>query len=391
MRTNSRQQISRVLFTLLSFVQIAMLFALAVENMELERVCSYAIMFLGAGLFTYSFVADARLRRGDLYLLLMFCVLPLVAVYQQWPYRVLVGALCFILMVTVWRSAGIVDNTRVLVKMLCRTFIIQGAVLIGLFFSAYAYKGYTEYEAVAHELTLGFDNPNQTGIILFSTLAILLLVQQKKMVNKYWNALILFEVGCLSVLLILTRARVSIIGYLVFLFFLVFTTKRSVRNKHYVLADIMLYVPLVFVFVYLLLQDSQLQKLHVMGKQLFSGRERVYTLVLSLWEDKMFGNAELFLFSNAHNSHLTILINIGIVGFLLYMLYTTNAFNRFYAQCKTRQQILCVVAILCLFVMGCGETAVLTGGTIYYVYILTFVVLGGNEREDMVRRSDSLT
>lgn len=378
--TTTRYELGIILFILLSFVQIAMLLALSIEMVAVERFCSYAIMILGMGVFAYSYISDARLRQGDMYLLLMACIFIVVGVYEEWPYRGIVNMCCFVLMISVWRSAGMVENSRLVVKVLYRTFAAQAAVLIGLFFSPLAHKGFTDYEAVSRELTLGFDNPNQTGIIIFSTLAILLLLQQKKLENRYWNALILFEVVFLSVELILTRARVSILGYMVFLFFFVFTTKRSVRNKHFVLADGLLWVPLVFVFAYLWVYNSRFQAVHFMGKLLFSGRERVYASALRAWNDKVFGNLERFVFSNSHNSHLTILVNVGIVGFLLYMLYTTNAFNRFYAKCETRQQILCTVAILSLFVMGCGETAVLTGGTIYYVYMLTFLVLGGNER-----------
>ena len=125
-----------------------------------------------------------------------------------------------------------------------------------------------------------------------------------------------------------------------------------------------------FVFVYLALSNSRFADVEFWEKSLFSGREKVYKEALTFWRDKWFGNLSYFGFQNAHNAHLTILVNIGIVGFALYMIQTTRAFNALVRDSVGVEQHLCIAVIIMLVIMGCAETAILTGGTFYYIYLL---------------------
>lgn len=104
-----------------------------------------------------------------------------------------------------------------------------------------------------------------------------------------------------------------------------------------------------------------------------------------MFSNKFFGNLSYFDFQNSHNALLTILVNIGIVGLFLYLAFTIMSFNSFNRRCNTPGGFMSMVAILALFIMGCTETAVLTGGTIYYVYMFVILLLSNNnsQRKDI--------
>ena len=56
----------------------------------------------------------------------------------------------------------------------------------------------------------------------------------------------------------------------------------------------------------------------LLGKRLISGRERVYAEVLTMFNDPIFGDLNIFQFQNSHNSALTIIVNIGLLGYFIY-------------------------------------------------------------------------
>ena len=116
-----------------------------------------------------------------------------------------------------------------------------------------------------------------------------------------------------------------------------------------------------------------------LGKDLFSGRNTVYDNAIGKWENKLFGNMELFGFENSHNASLTILLNTGIIGYILYIAYTYLELKVLNAQKKIN--FLPMVVVLSFFVMGGSETAIVTGGNIYYVMMLTVCVLANNSPE----------
>jgi len=367
------------LFRFLLLSQLSVLVALATENTGLERLCNYLILLISFVLFAYSFVKNSSIKSQDLLLFTILFYLVLLAIAKGWVYDNYISCLVFFSMLTVWRSADAVSCDHKIHSTIRLFYSMQGLLLILLYFSPVAYKSYEDYVKVSSELTLGFDNPNQTGIILFSTIAILLLVSVDE-TNKKIKWAMFLECAALCFLLILTDARTSIIGLLVTLYF-VFAKKKIKKNL--LLADGIICFPLAFVYIYMLLSKTDLVNVVFWGKKLFSGRQRIYREALNVFTDKLFGNIEEFNFSNTHNAMLTILVNIGIVGIALYLLFTICSFNSLYKKCMTRKQLCCGVVILILFFMGCTETAVLTGGTIYLVHMFTILQLASGMDKDV--------
>lgn len=362
--------------------QVAMLLSLSIGLAAMERICSYAILLLSIGIYVYSYIKNPCMSKQDVVLIVIIFYLFMLAIADSWRYDDVKVVLVFLSMLTVWRGARTVICNKKIEKMLLYSFSAQALILIILYFTPLAYKSYQEYVLVSSELTLGFSNPNQTGIIIFSTLAILLIMIRRCMVSKIQKAIIWLQIFGLSFLLILTDARTSILGYL---FFLVFYLKKKKTKINALVSDTIICFPIIFVYLYDALSKTSLQNVTFWGKKLFSGRQRVYEEALSMFSNKLFGNLSYFDFQNSHNALLTVLINTGIVGLFLYLVFTIMSFNSFNRGCNTPGGFISMVAILALFIMGCTETAVLTGGTIYYVYMFVILLLSNNsfQRKDI--------
>ncbi len=378
------QLLMSFLFTGLIFIHIIMSLALAVGLEEMERLCSYLILGMGFLMFSTAFFCQHKLRREDFvfFLFVVFCLL--VGAYRRWEVENVIPVLCFILMMTVWRSAEAVSHSHVLAKRVCIAYTGQGLLLIGLFLSPYAYESYQEYVEVSHELTLGFANPNQTGIILTSTIMILLIAGEGSYMNRIWKMMINIELLLLSVMLILTDARTSILSCVVFFVFYLFIVKKKKKFRRYpLMEDIIVCCPAFFVPFYLWLANkTEGEVIMFLGKKLISGRQRLYKKVLPLWWDKSLGNLKRFNLQNFHNAYFTILTNFGTIGFSIYLIFTLMSFHTFRKQCQTTQKQLCIMAVLMLFLMGSAEAAVLVSGTIYYIYMLVILVLSKDYSEE---------
>lgn len=366
-----------LMYTLLLLSNLLMLLALVAENTNLERICSYLILILAFAIYIYGILDDGVLRKNDILFIVLVLYVIAVAAIKNWSYENIVSTIVFLSMLTVWRGASTVSCDNMMTTIVSAVYALQGIALIFLFFSPLAYKSYQEYVPISKELTLGFSNPNQTGIIIYSTIAILLLVSFNECRKKI-KLFLLAESATLSYMLFLTDARTSIIGLLALLFFGIF--KKNIK-KHYALSYFIICFPLLFVYMYIALSKTSLATLVVMGKKLFSGRQDVYLEALNNYTDKLFGNLEVFNFSNAHNALLTILVNIGIIGLMLYLLFSIISFKRFYKVCNCREQMLASVVVLSLFIMGCSETAVLTGGTIYFVNMFSVLQISSSFME----------
>lgn len=365
-------------FLLLTIVQVIMNRSIAVADNTLESLCSYIVMLLGFGIFfgSYFFIPEINFKDFFLFLFLLY----LFWIYMENSGREqLIAVLEFSLMLTVWRSSKIIMLSENAYKVLLFVEIIQGIIFILLSFSGVAYKPYVEYTSVSEELTLGFPNPNQTGIILFSVIVILSLLVRSIYSEKRLRFLVYIEIIYLFVLLIRTDARTSILSCVVFMIFYFFNIANVLKRRHPVIVAILSIVSLPFVFIYNLLSEKYSQEnIMIFGKKLFSGRQRVYHNVLENWSNRAFGNLSDFCFQNSHNASLTILANIGIVGFIMYAIYIIAELLELYQSCYRKAAFYPFLAILCLFIMGCAETAVLTSGTVYFVNLLILVTICRN-------------
>ncbi len=360
-----------------------MLYGLSSMSEYIISLCTYGIFGIWILLFGGAIISEKHFRQRSFILFVLIVLTILVLVGKDVNRDTMISAFSYIMMLTVWIVAANIRLSR-----FSRNFVIFitmsiGFLLISLSYSEYAYVVREDIDYIMEALTLGFSNPNQAAIIVYSTIAVLL-VQYDTIKNTYIKWVVLAEIIWLFYLLILTDARTSILACLFVVVMKLINNFKLVESRVTRVNNGMLLficvLPILFYWLYTYLYEHRiLVGVEFLGKDLFSGRNEVYNHSIDMWENKLFGNMERFSFENSHNASLTILLNTGIIGYLLYFVYTyleLVSLNK-----KRIMNFLPVVVILSYFIMGCAETAILTGGNIYYVMLQTICVLANNANE----------
>ena len=371
-----------LMFIALMAVNVLLLISIAMDIVSIERYTSYAVFGLGMLMFAYTWALNKTLKISETIFFVSGIYLVFVAFIKQWDYGQMVVVGQFVLMLTTWRTVEYVGKNEKINRLIFYTYILIGVILLGLSVSPYAYTAYVEGTLVSQELTLGFPNPNQTGIIIISTIIIISISMNNNFVGKKYRKLVWLEIILLCVILYLTKARTCLIALIIYAMFY-FTEKIPKLRKfnpllgkyNKIFSVFMIISPLVFLFGYIWLSDSFMKDTVILGKKLFSGRQDLYREVFADWSDKILGNLDIFKFENKHNIHLTVMINIGIIGLVLYLIYSIFSYLSFYTRCLKNNKVICCATIIVLYIIGYAEASVLTSGTIYYVTLLVIMIL----------------
>lgn len=189
-------------------------------------------------------------------------------------------------------------------------------------------------------------NPNcyATLLLAFSSMSHRLF---KRIKNKIFRTLINLAFFISNFYFLLqTDARASMVSYLVYCAFSIIFLVMNHKQKYNVkknLSRILFFIltlSILGVFVYILLyRFIGKQDLIILGKNLFTGREKIWIEALDLYSNNWlfgFSNKHKFLnrFYNVHNGLLTILCHLSFVGFLGFITMFSKS-----VQCKNDQEI----------------------------------------------------
>lgn len=372
---------------ILGITQLFSLISLMNRNASGERITNYIFFVIGIVLFMLALIQKKNRYDKILPLCFLFLYSAVLWVITGSNFDTIIANINFILMISVWSVVDCFTYSRQLKKYISFITVIQGLALIVTFFSDMAYAPFVSNTIRSDLLTLGFNNPNETGIVIFNTVFVLLILT--KSIEKKINRVFIFgEIGFLVYLLFLTGSRTSILATVLLIIWIVFL-KRSMfhsRKSRNILSIAVICFPLLFMIVYLSLFDkaSITVQQTFLGKSIFSGRQSVYFHTLERWSNIILGNLNEFQFSNSHNAMLTILVNLGIIGFFIYLIYTLRrllSINKIIPEESTLPTS--YIAILCIIVASSGESAILVGGNIYYYYLLIALVILKHDIEEI--------
>lgn len=367
-------------YMLLLMVQPLIIIALVLNNEILERALSYLIYASALAIFLMRFSKN-EIKKADCFLLgfLLFFVLKIV-LFREGKTS-LISFISFFIMLIAYGAGDDIKETERIKKTIMFSYVVQAIIFCALSLSDYSYKSYVENSDVADALTLGIANPNQTGIMLFVNIVVLLW-GSKNIKTKFVKALLFVLCVWLFILLLFTKARTSIFAFIfVMLFYWLFANKEKLDHSKYGLfkAFIIALVPLVFLIVYLnIFKIEFFRNIEILGKKLISGRENVYINALNSWHNILFGDIAFFSFNNAHNAYLSILVNIGVIGFLLFFIFIINEIYK-KAFCNHKRSSIVYWAFISTFLIACSESALLIGGSIYFVMLFTLCFLLNKE------------
>lgn len=304
------------------------LIAMPFKNDAIISLCTYLIAFISVVLLVKCFVdnATALPMAALLFMILAFIALFVMLLFSSVDFRQgIVKVLCFleipILMLSFEKKSE--------VKLLPILFWTQYALSWYYMYLSTTEKAHffvgTYSNTFIPELTLGYNNPNETAIYL---LCCFMVLGPAVLYFKSIALRVLFIINTILVfrLIVLTQSRAGILVAIASTFFLVFRNKISVKKW---LIRVVLLFPLVIVFAIIFFHD-ELVSLRLLGDSVETGRIGVYNQVFDMLEfhEIFVGDFTTHLFDNLHNVYISIFGTIGIFGVIVYVAYLSSMTNR---------------------------------------------------------------
>lgn len=348
-------------------------------------VLQYCILLLGILLFIAAF-GDKRINKNNFLAVILIACIIIYCFLISIDYKNFVVVLMFIMMLSIfviYRSIFINE------KQFFWCSLALALLLIYLSTTGDAYRttaNYGELEGqtyIGDKLTLGFNNPNETGIVLYYSVVYLLYLYIGFKGRRVLRFIILLITIRLCYLLYLTECRSCMFAVLLCMAFYLFyrNKKTPVLRISKTIVLVLLLTPLFFSFIYpiasIYFANSEIMFL---GKPLFSGREILYAEQFQhFFSYPLLGNIKYFHFENALNGYLTILFNTGIVGFLFYFIIVYRVILDISKRIFTTQQLFSFSSILGVYLIASSESVVLTGGGRWYVLMLSLFILADKQ------------
>ena len=382
----SMSRIGTILFKLLCLSQIVLLISIAVSYNLLISIFSYVILIISYILFVISFIIILNRQSKDkiiYFIILTIISLIISLLFSSYSYRTLVSVLLYFSMISVWSAYKIVDTKRLNI-LLSVVYIIISVLLIYLSTTDYAYETTINFGPnkgdtyIGDDLTFGFNNPNEAGIILYFVIVTLtiLSIKLKSRLRGFFFILILV----LIYLLLKTSNRSSLIS-LVFVYVLYIFNRNSfsILKKKWILIALILF-SLFFALVYIIYGAyySDLDKMFL-GKPLFSGREILFLESYnSFVSSPIIGDVGTSNFGNSLNGLLTILVNTGLIGLGSYLFFAKYTILSIARNIQDKSQLFAFLSIIGVFINASTESVVLVGGGQWYAFLLTIFLLSSD-------------
>lgn len=267
-------------------------------------------------------------------------------------------------------------------------------VVTGIFLVlSYQFMGNTA--TMAGGITLGFTNPNFTGMWLLHLFLFGCLYIMKGWRENKWRLLLAPVLLKMLEMILLTGARGCIIGVVAF-FVLLFLNRKGKKLNKYVLLGIVI-VPLVIAIVYLnvVYADWFTEKFSIFvsdGKSLDS-RVGVWTFAFnSFGQHPITGNYSGISWgsgaSQMHNTHVDVLCSYGIFAEILFMQNLHQSMISVNNCIKSSYQHAAFCAFCAIIIMGIFEAAVVAGAMGLNLLTVSLLVLAKYGNIDKSEQSE---
>ena len=286
----------------------------------------------------------------------------------------IMGVLGFIEMPVAIMLVDSVDYNEKNVRFILYINIVIAVVFSLLSVSEYAYSG------ILDSLYLGYSNPNATAIYLLLNQAVLIMFLP--MIKKFSLKILVIGLCAYEEYLVyLTDSRTCLIVSIAIMAYYLFGKKIKIPKWMVIAAMVF---PMVFLYVYTELYTSNmLSDLLILGKELYSGREKIFINQMDIlsWKN-ILGNAREYYFENMHNGALAIIASCGYLGYILWFLFYFWTIRRYRSTARTQLQFIALASILGVFIHSCSEAVLMVGGAHYSIIVATlFWILKGNPNE----------
>ena len=291
----------------------------------------------------------------------------------------LIPLICFFMLPVSLLLYKNVYNVSFIKKAIYRFNWIYTILWTLLSFSSLSHIFYGEYgKETIEALTLGYSNPNQTGIFLMISFIIAFSAYQRD-IKKEYKAIYLIQSVWTFILVCQTQSRTCIIISIAIVLLWLFKKIDKVGKKFTVFCFLL---PLLLAFL-LLFGGEEIQDILIFGEEFDTGRVNLFnSIVVRLTPSTfLFGNFVGWIGGNLHNSYFTIFAIFGLVGLVVYIIFLWKIVKDYFTQIdkKSPSAMLAYVGILAVIVHGSTESTLLTAGMVYGSLVSLIFVLTLNE------------
>lgn len=279
-------------------------------------------------------------------------------------------------MVLFWSAseASVGEKTKRLLRLL--------PVLMGLMM-AISYYLLGNRAMIAHSITLGFVNPNFTGMWLTHVFfyVVCFFVSEKKLILRFLS--VVLAVLCL-ILIWKTYARSCFAGLLLFMSLMVVGIFRGFKKLPTVILLLIVLSPLAFALFYLYVVHadwfSHLFRFLIRTGKAITARDMIWRIAFRQFRiHPVFGNYAGISngsgVSQLHNTHIDVLCSYGMVPFLLFLSSLLSIIKRVNERIAEVGQYTALCAFLGVIVIGSFEASIVAGSTGLYLLSGGFLIL----------------
>ena len=328
-------------------------------NEMLASLCARGLMLINIIFFVMFTIKNIRHAKKN-YLLFLILAFSLGISYLLSPQGGLGNFfinLCSYLAVPIYMlvipAVKVSDKTRQWLKKISVCYVL-------FFIVAYLYN--PTILAATGALTLGFSNPNTAGMYMYLT-AIFLLLAFQNCGNKYEKLLSYGLVIILDYLIAQTQCRTAFLLTLFCLICAIFPNFFHPKKKFAVACVLS---PIIFYYLYMYLYKMSWNlDFTILGRTIYSGRQEMF--MLQGMDFSLFGNyAQNFEGLNVALAFVNTVGVFGLCAFIIYsILFMLSPFVQNSTTATSNSSYLKLICIGTIFIYGCVEVALVTGGSVF--------------------------
>ncbi len=300
-------------------------------------------------------------------------VFSVIANIESINYMHILSAFCYISMFMVLRVCADIKLKKITFDLIFYANVALSFIFFIYTFTPIAHRVHTDGEEwVNRYFVFDLDNSNAAAMYIFSFYCVLLinLAYRKHkfpiIILMVLDLYMIYGTNCRSVMLSVILVTLAY----------VFFCKKRIPTFWLILG---IFIPIVFIVFYLALYNAlDGERIILLNKSLFSGRENVFMIYLGYidnWVAFLFGNYTKAALQNAHNIVAAIISSLGIIGLGAFYSYFINLLVVINNKETTSLRTVSLVCIVALFLQASMESSFFLGGFPSIMSVSTFVML----------------
>lgn len=293
--------------------------------------------------------------------------------YTKW----ILFAISILLYIVCLNCAGEINESTLVFVFICNAFPFVFYLIESLDSTYYTYT------KLGYKLKLTFENENSAAMQLLLLGCIFFLYarrcseRRKKVLKTICFIMIFVD----AYLIFLTQSRSSLFAILFILVFSIFNRLDFLINKKTIMIGVAF--PLLFAIGFVFLYRQGYQSIVLLGRNLFNGREEMWSSVFEQpLSNMLFGAYHVYTSGTGslpfqlHNGIVDMIASYGVIVTVCFVYALNKILIRIYER-KSRTGTMIVICCLALIIQSCGEAALLIGNRCSFICML-FVFLEAN-------------